>query len=882
MPQVVSEEYDGVIYKGTRQEVDSIIQGIKNRGYARFPDIDELVFLPDYHEARKQDKDEGKSDDRINQEQTQKRLDVIDGPGFYRGFVSGLTNDDALGVQYLFERRFPELASTGGVAEDYYFYRKDDEGNTVLSYLDPLTQTVKDEFADVDLGLGDVRADNFFGWVGPAFTFATESIGSVAGMTKGAILGSPAGVGGQVGLASVLGGIGGAGGRAFGDGVRAGASLLLDGPPLDRDKFVEDATMAGVIGLFPIGAGFTSPIKNVLKTVNAKFTGEDGKTALKTLLTEGGEDVDKIVQLAKDKYDIRLTRAEAQGIKTNAGQIQRYLSQQPTSERLFEFYEDRASRMEDALDNFFDELARGKYFDKIGVGGRRRGEFEKLDELGEGSAYEDLLDAYDSALKKMLEQRKINSNKLYKEAFDAAEEGEITFDLSDLKSRIQASIDDPQIGKLRSQVFRQINDILSIPKSAKVDFTGTGYKDNLRSLDEAVKDLGVLYESYAPGGRSGNRRLASIVADVKGELVETLKSGSKQYAKARETWSQDIGHLQLFERGFLKQIASAVRAVDSKAGAKAIENMFTGKASAGEINRLKELLIAEDPRVWQNLKANWLRTKLSDAIKDTVTPFGTPNKFLQNIGIKNPKRAFGRGAEKQRSEKINALRAILEPKELQNFSELTEIAQAISYIAKQSTSATQPLQALERFIAREAAPGGVVTSAIRSAIELPQRLVIRGFDDLAARQASKQKEAYEDVLITALIDGKAASQLAESLRAINPYMQFITNAVARGVEDFSDIGPSDLKPARTDDEGRPIRKDQAPANVELRRRLEELRALEDQKTPEPDIGMFTPLPGTTGGPQSDFIDSPTLLPSDQDRELARRLQGGIGGLGAIA
>jgi hypothetical protein len=277
-----------------------------------------------------------------------------------------------------------------------------------------------------------------------------------------------------------------------------------------------------------------------------------------------------------------------------------------------------------------------------------------------------------------------------------------------------------------------------------------------------------------------------------------------------------------------------------------------------------------------------LRTKLSDAIKDTVTPFGTPNKFLQNIGIKNPKRAFGRGAEKQRSEKINSLRAILEPKELQNFSELTEIAQAISYIAKQSTSATQPLQALERFIAREAAPGGVVTSAIRSAIELPQRLVIRGFDDLAARQASKQKEAYEDVLITALIDGKAASQLAESLRAINPYMQFITNAVARGVEDFSDIGPSDLKPARTDDEGRPIRKDQAPANEELRRRLEELRAQEDQKTPEPDIGMFTPLPGTTGAPQSDFIDSPTLLPSDQDRELARRLQGGIGGLGAIA
>ena len=869
---VYKEEYEGILYDApSKAEWDRRVKAIED------DEVLNGVHMGDFHRQNLRAIQKGQHTTEIDEERRRERSAIDDGPGFYRGFVSGLTNDDALGVQYLFERRFPEIAKTGGVADDYYFYRRDDEGNTVLSYMDPVTNTVKDEFADIDLGVGDVRADNFFGWVGPAFTFATESIGTVAGMTKGAILGSPGGTPGQVAAASALGAIGGAGGRSFGDGVRAGASLLLDGPPLDRDKFEEDLKMAGIFGAVPIGAGFTSPIKSVLKTVNAKFTGEDGKTALKTLLTEGGEDVDKIVQLAKDKYDIRLTRAEAQGIKTNSGQIQRYLGQQPTSQRLFDFYEDRALRMEDALDKFFDELAKGKYFDK-----KKRGEFEKLDELGEGSAYDDLLDAYNSALEKMLKERELRSNKLYKEAFDAADEAEIRFDLSDLKSRIQANIDDPQIGKLRQQVYLKINDILRIPARAKVDFTGTGYKDNLRSLDEAVKDLGVLYESYAPGGASGNKRLASIVANIKGELVETLKSASPAYATARNTWSTDLGHLQLFERGFLKQISNAVRSMDSMAGARAIENMFKGKASAGEITRLKETLIKEDPRVWQNLKANWLRTKLSEAVESTVTPFGTPNKFLTMIGLKNPKRAFGRGAERQRSKKINALRAILEPQELQNFKELTELAQAVSYVARQSTSATQPLQALERFIAREAAPGGVVTSAIRSAIELPQRLVVRGFDDLATRQASKQKEAYEDVLITALIDGKAASQLAESLRAINPYVQFITNAVARGVEDFSDIGPSDLEPARTDERGMPIRKNQAPANVELRRRLEELRAQEDQKTPEPDIGMFTPLPGTTGGPQSDFIDSPTLLPSDQDRELARRLQGGIGGLGAIA
>ncbi len=43
---------------------------------------------------------------------------------------------------------------------------------------------------------------------------------------------------------------------AFGDGVRAGASMLLDGPPLDRDKFEEDLAAAGIFGAIPTGAGF--------------------------------------------------------------------------------------------------------------------------------------------------------------------------------------------------------------------------------------------------------------------------------------------------------------------------------------------------------------------------------------------------------------------------------------------------------------------------------------------------------------------------------------------------------------------------------------------------------------------------------------------------
>ena len=72
----------------------------------------------------------------------------------------------------------------------------------------------------------------------------------------------------------------------------------------------------------------------------------------------------------------------------------------------------------------------------------------------------------------------------------------------------------------------------------------------------------------------------------------------------------------------------------------------------------------------------------------------------------------------------------------------------------------------------------MVGSALRALVELPQRVVVRGFDDIAARQATAQKEAYEDVLITALIDGESAANLKNALRSINPYVQFFVNAAA--------------------------------------------------------------------------------------------------------
>ena len=884
------KEYDGVPYNAPSQaEWEQRVEDIKNN----------VDGLGDRHFRIKSGIEAGLSMAEIIEMENSRPLSTTDGPGFYRGFVAGLTNDDALGVEYLFKRRFPTLHATGGEAEDYYFYRKDDDGDTVLSYMDPETKTIKNEFADV----GPLNADQYFGWIGPAVSFVSEGVGATLGMTKGALQGAPLGPFAQVPLA-MAGGSGGAGaGRTFGDGVRAGVSALLDGPALSRDQFAEDATAAALTGLVPIGAGIMSPVRNAIKVVNAKFTGPEGKTALKTLLEEGGQDVDRIIATAKEKFDIQLTRAEAQGIKTNAGQIQRYLSQQPTAQRLFDFYNDRVLRMEDALDTFFDEVKSAKY-----LGGFAKSKMSGMEPLDESAALLDLEDAYENALKKLLDERKQRATQLYKEAFNAAEEADLRIDLSDIIKEIDFGINDPQLGDSRRAVLRRIRKIISVPDESKVDFTGTGVKDSLRGLDQAMEDLSALYEEFSPGGSRRNKVLAAKVADIKSRIAQRMESASPQYAEAKRTWSTDTSHLQLFERGFLGGLAKAIATSNDSRVASLVEGMFKGTVEPDKIRLLKDLIQEEDPRVWQNLKANWLRTQLGKAVQDTVSPFGVPNKFLSLVGIKNPRRAFGRGATKQRTKNIKAYQAILEPAEFENFKDLLEISQAISYIATQAPSQTQPLIALSDYITREANPGGVVGGALRALVEIPQRFVIRGFDDIAARQATTQKEAYEDVLITALIDGESAAGLADALRAINPYVQFFVNAAARGVDDFTNFDISDLEPAPTD-AASPQEIDSATANRALRERLEEIRALEeeDQRRFRPrtrqrgnpqtmleglnipdvggDVNLFEPLPGTDTAPLTAGFDpsqSAIVLPRADDRELAVRLRGPLGGIASLA
>ena len=769
--------------------------------------------------------------------------------GATRALLAGMSNDQAYQMHWLAQQRFPDLAEDMNLS-DLYFLDEDDD----IAYLDPYTGEIHKEFKD-NL-FGDLM--NTYGLVGPALQFVPEVVGGTIGMTAGTLTTLPGG-----GLPGAM--IGGAGGTLAGGAVglasRAGISAAFDGPPLNVGQAANDLLINSAFGALPIGQGFIRGSRPLLNKISTDFAGEDGANMIRTLLTEGGDTPESLMQMAQDRFGITLTRAEALGLKSNASQVQRYLQMQPSSQKLFDFYNDRALQMEEAFYTFFDELQSGKYMTgKVG---------QALKEAGERGGFEfekDLAEATDSAIRKLAEARQNRAKEVYQEAFRLGEEEGLAIDISQIGNAIKERIEDPNTGDAVRSVLEKV--LKSITNPVQSPLAGQGFKTDTRALHNAVmEDLKPLYEQLA---KNEGSTVAAVVGDLKGQIVNAIKAANPIYARANKIFNPDQGHLQILDRGLIKSLADAVEK-GGTAAVPLVKRMFDGKASAEELKRLRELIQEEDPTVWQNLKANWLRTQLDEVIVGTSDPFGVPNKFLQKIGLKNPRRAFqtGRRGEQQRRGRVAAFREILGPEEFEVFKEALEVAQAVSYIATQTGSPTQPLLAMQRQMEKEAAGlSKPVMTALRSIVELPQRLVVRGFDDLSQSAIGFQREAYEDSLIRALIDPQYAAELVEGLNAIKPYVYLATQSAARGVD-----MPEAMEPSEFNAEGRPTTL--GDENLELKERMRELE--EQQQTSVSPIASLEPLPIMPTGGGSPAMMSPTLLPSEEDRQIAMRQQG-IAGL----
>jgi hypothetical protein len=219
----------------------------------------------------------------------------------------------------------------------------------------------------------------------------------------------------------------------------------------------------------------------------------------------------------------------------------------------------------------------------------------------------------------------------------------------------------------------------------------------------------------------------------------------------------------------------------------------------------------------------------------------------------------------------------MDPDELNNFVDLVEMMQAMSFISTRSASPTEALQTLSRIIESEGA--GILSKSKQLAlgtINLIPRLLTKGLDDVTGKVMSVQKESYEELLIEALINPKKAVEFRQFLDTINPAMYLGLQTFIRG----GDEGLDNLLTS-IDERNAAIKAEQEEFSDEkIQQEYEQQQS--DQQNLQSQIQDFQMPDIATPAFEPDLnpmqLASATILPEEKDREIAMRQLGGIGSL----
>jgi len=849
--------------------------------------------------------------------------------GAYNAFLAGLSNDESARVQWLAQKRFPEsenpvsryyIDEDGDIA---YFDISGKYGNRGKSYK---------EFGSVIDTFG-LDKDEVFGLVGPAFTFAAEVGGQMYGMGKGAVLGIPFGPAGVVGGAIAGGATGSTAATAGSNMLRAGLSMRLGGPESDMETAVNDIVWSAGFGAVPfgipartVGAGIKQTLPVSMHWLVDKFPGPRGKIILREILEEGGEDVDEIIRLAQAR-GVPLTRAEAQFGAGRASQVQGYLQQQESAQKFHRFYMDRAARVETMVRDFADELLSGKYVPQaIMRGGARVGQTEYIDST------QNIAQATTNYLEEAKQQRIREAGEIYQKAYaaDAAGSDDVAGMIDNILNGeaipgssmdgaplpgINVMLQDPNLnptmrtyftnirnalydkstGPSPRQILRETNaanrqagrPAITMADAEEIAFSNYKPLNTTQDVHNVIKnDLRAMTETLASGMGEKHPSLSAIVPQIKQAINNGLKAHNPLYADANKIYNPDMGIVDFTQMQIVRNLAKAAE-VGGPDSVRVVKNMFAGNAKPDEIIELKRVIQSEDPQLWQSMKADWLTTQWDEVVMSTTNPLGQPNKLLSRLGVQ------GQDALEETGESLakqaQVYEAIFEPEELANFSEVTQILQAVRSLQTQVQSATVPWAKLRQQIFDEAQNAGHNVSLLQPLLMLPNKIrtpVRAVLGSTGERMQRETADIYEDFLTEALVNPNKAEELRTIASDINQRIAFWGQASVRGTA-AALLQESDEARQQAIDLQEQVERERAAED-------ERLRLIQEQQ-PDPNLGaridsaspatlnlpLFEDAPDTGMATAFDPAMSPTILPRAADRELAlrsRARQSGIAGL----
>jgi len=626
-------------------------------------------------------------------------------------------DDDAM-IEYLASQRFPNDPSAAlryEFADGEIVYR-DDQGNLVPEF----------DFGEDASLVSEYLVPN----LAPAVTFAADLAGGMAGATRGFSTGVE--LARKIGVknpwaisALTLGSaaLGGAGGTAVAGGAaRGGRELMIDQfynlPPEEAAAAYRDLMVSAGFSAIPFGAGPT-------RAVVQKFSGKED--ALRYLLNLRAS-TDEVIQEAQQKFGIQLTPAEASDVASKASNIQFFLSRQPQIEKLRRFYDNRASRIREAVEVFSDN---------IGSGMQRFGDINRV-----------IRDTANDAMAELAKRRKTRAGRLYDSLRGEGGEELYQIDIKPIMQKVTERLKDPKIDPGMESALRSFQRLLVDRANRPITGLMALHDRRKASIQNLIKDN--------LGTEQGN-----VLIGLRDDMTALMDEAAPEYRLARRVYDPTKPNLQATERSAIGKLANLVT---DKQTANALKELFNPNVSVQSIRNARRVLQAQDPQAWKDVKGMYIKTRLDDFWRASGEQ-GLPQ--FQQFFASPRTRAM--------------MEEMLEPEEFQNFSRLIEIIGKAQSVQR-SGSPTQQLLALEQRLAQEGKGLGASTlETLLAAIRLPGRLLSGQVgDDLVRNISLKQADAYMDKLTDVLLGENGEEVIDQAYRYFMPLEFGTKQAILRG------------------------------------------------------------------------------------------------------